>query len=333
MSQSRVGYTVEENDDEMFGKSIVLEEGEKSQGAPEPQPEPAEGGITPTVHVTEKSIMDLLQDFVAAKKPNLVILTPCYASQVFVSYMECLMTTLDLLRRVGIPCRTIFCRNDSLVSRARNNLVAKAMSDPAMTHMLFIDNDISWHPTDVIKLLLDDKPVVGGIYPIKQYKWEKLMNDPDNPFNSNVIQQWVQRKNRSLIRDVVSDLDMVKYNLVRYNVNYWNPTLQIHENLAKVRHIATGFMMIQRGTIELMQQAFPQTKYVDDVGFLDGEAENAQAYALFDCGVEDGHYFSEDWLFCHRWSKMGGDVYANVTIDLEHTGIETFRGAYLASLI
>jgi hypothetical protein len=108
--------------------------------------------------------------------------------------------------------------------------------------------------------------------------------------------------------------------------------LSIDQNLAKVRHLATGFMMIKRGLIERMHKAFPSTKYVDDVCFLSAEESNF-AYALFDCGVEDGHYFSEDWLFCHRWTKMGGSVYIDVSINLTHTGQEDYRGCYLSTII
>jgi hypothetical protein len=68
------------------------------------------------------------------------------------------------------------------------------------------------------------------------------------------------------------------------------------------------------------------------VGFLKG-SENDHAYALFDCGVEDNHYYSEDWLFCHRWTKMGGSIYLDVTINLMHTGNVDFKGSYLSTII
>ena len=125
---------------------------------------------------------------------------------------------------------------------------------------------------------------------------------------------------------------MIQYNMLSYNINYLSNSLSIDKNLAKVRHVATGFMMIKRNVIEKMALAFPSTKYVDDVHFLK-EEENKHAYALFDCGVEEGHYFSEDWLFCHRWSKMGGSIWIDVSIALTHTGIEDYKGCYIASLI
>ena len=234
---------------------------------------------------------------------------------------------MSLCSSIGIQMKVEFCRNDSLVSRARNNLIAKAMGDHTVTHMLFIDADITWSPIDIFKLILSEKSIVGGIYPIKNYEWDKI-SDP----NTHTIKKWIDAKNTSELRHIISDQDMVQHRMVRYNLNYLSTQLEIANNLARVKHLATGFMLIKRDTIEKMSKAFPSTKYVDDVGFL-SEKENDHAFALFDCGVEDGHYCSEDWLFCSRWSKMGGDVWADVTINLNHTGIEDFKGSYIASLL
>ena len=237
------------------------------------------------------------------------------------------MNTMTLFSSLGIKLRIEFCRNDSLVSRARNNLVGKVMYDKDTTHMLFIDADITWNPVDILKLVLADKNIIGGVYPIKNYEWNKLI-EPGH----NVVQEWIDKKNASQLSAAVSDQEFVQNKLMRYNLNYISSTLEISNNLTKVRHLATGFMMIRRDTIEKMSRAFPSTKYVDDVGFLQGP-ENEYAYALFDCGVEDGHYCSEDWLFCSRWAKMGGDIWADVTINLNHCGVEDFKGSYLASLM
>jgi hypothetical protein len=51
------------------------------------------------------------------------------------------MNTISVFRKHNIELIIEFCRNDSLVSRARNNLVARAMGNPKMTHIMFIDND------------------------------------------------------------------------------------------------------------------------------------------------------------------------------------------------
>jgi len=272
-------------------------------------------------------VISRITEYAKVRPLYLAILTPCYGSQCYVNYVSCLMNTMTLFSSLGIKLRVEFCRNDSLVSRARNNLIGKVMYDKDITHMLFIDADITWNPIDILKLILADKNIVGGVYPIKNYDWKKLIEP-----GRNVVQEWTDKKNASQLSGTMSDQDFVQNKMMRYNLNYISNTLEISNNLTRVRHLATGFMMIRRDTIEKMARAFPSTKYTDDVGFLHGP-ENEYAYALFDCGVEDGHYCSEDWLFCSRWGKMGGEVWVDVTINLNHCGVEDFKGSYLASLM
>ncbi len=276
--------------------------------------------------IQEPAIPKAITDYIAKNKPHIIFLTPCYNSSLYCTYTESLLQTMFMCKDLGIEATVHFCRNDSLVSRARNNLIAKAMHIKTATHFMFIDADITWSPFDILKLLVADKPLVGGIYPIKNYEFDKLAANP------NLVSEILARKQKSQLKDAHTDLNYLKTNMVRYNINYISNFLEIQNNLTKVRHLATGFMLIKRNVIELMSKAFPQTKYVDDVNFLTG-SENDFAYALFDCGVEDGHYFSEDWMFCHRWSKMGGEVYADITIDLDHTGIETYKGSLISSLL
>jgi len=276
----------------------------------------------------EKQIISFFQK----NNVKLYILTPCFASLCYVNYVYCLMATIELFRRFNIKLKIEFCKNDSLVSRARNNLIARGMTDKEATHFLFIDNDITWDPVDILKLLMADKDLVGGIYPLKNYDWDKLVKDTANPYNSNVIQTMLKRKNESQLAGIVTDSAMIQHNLLRYNINYLGQYLEINNNLAKVKHLATGFMMIKRNLLTNMMRAFPSTKYIDDINFLKPN-ENEMAYALFDCGVEDGHYYSEDWMFCDRWSKMGGEIYVDVSINLTHTGIEDYKGCYVSTII
>ena len=120
--------------------------------------------------------------------------------------------------------------------------------------------------------------------------------------------------------------------MLTYNLNHKSKQITIKKNLIEVKHIATGFMMIKRELFDLMFEAYADTKYTDDVNFLN-EEENKFAYALFDCGVEDDHYLSEDWMFCNRWSKIGGELFVDISINLTHTGVENFNGSFITSLL
>ena len=282
--------------------------------------------------LSNKGFEDTITKYIELNQPHVHILTPCFGSICYVNYVHCIINTIETFRKYNIGISIDFCKNDSLVSRARNNLVAKAMNNKSMTHVMFIDNDITWDPVDIIKLLISNKQLVGGIYPLKNYNWNNLLKDKKVASNQDIVKSWIKTKEESQFKNIISNENMIQHKLLGYNVNYLQNTIHVENNLTKVKHLATGFMMIQRNVFDTLFQAFPSTKYTDDVGFLSGD-ENKYAYALFDCGVEDDHYYSEDWMFCHRWTKLGGSVYIDVTINLTHTGIEDYRGSLIASLI
>ena len=316
--------------------------------------------------------------YIHIHRPHLYILTPCYGNLCTLNYVTCLLATVDALVAWGIKVDVKFCKNDSLITRARNNLLAIAMADVNTTHIMFIDSDISWTPYDIVKLIVSDKALIGGIYPLKRYHWNRIVGSEDQsqtqtqtqtqnisptinqesemylqrpvssasasasaietetepepePRKESIIHDLITRKAESSILSSMTEEGIARCNLVNYNVNYLNNTLVIKNNIAEVRHIPTGFMMIQRKTIETLYECSPHTKYVDDVGLLD-DTQNHFAYALFDCAVVDGHYLSEDWYFCNRWASTGGNVHVDVSINLTHTGIEDYVGCFASSI-
>ena len=289
---------------------------------------------------------------------KLAIGTPCYGGQCYVDYMESVMNTKILLKEMyGVECELILVKNDSLITRARNNIVARFLADETLTHLIFIDADIGFHPTDVIKLLKADKDIIGGIYPLKNYNFGEIKN----------MERILKSKDEYEYNKNVMDEDYMRHNLMRYNVNYEDELnekgnkvvkdekMEIKDNIMEVKYIPTGFMMIQRHVLEMMIAKYGELKYRDDCGFLK-ENENKYLYALFDCEIVEGRYLSEDWLFCHRWSEMNkftrssnegemnkftrssnegemkGKIYTDVTINLTHIGMHYFVGRYLSTL-
>jgi hypothetical protein len=196
---------------------------------------------------------------------NVCILTPCYGSTCFTQYVTCLINTTNLFKHFGITYALHFCNSDSLVPRARNNMIAKAMYDSAVTHIIFIDADIEWAPSDILRLIIADKGIVGGIYPLKQFHWERLLEE-------GVIEKYKKKKESSYMKSIEDDL-LFQNCLLKYNFNpvFGATNLEVSNNIAQVRHLATGFMMIKREVIECMQKAFPSTKYEDDIGYLTQE--------------------------------------------------------------
>jgi hypothetical protein len=117
------------------------------------------------------------------------------------------------------------------------------MYDKDTTHILFIDSDITWDPIHIVKLLLADKELCGGIYPIKKYHWDRLSREK--------LDEILKRKELPYNK-TLTDTQMIYHNLLHYNFNYLPNANRIENNLMEIYTLATGFMMIQRSCIEKM---------------------------------------------------------------------------------
>lgn len=58
---------------------------------------------------------------------------------------------------------------DPSVERARNILTANFLESDC-THILFVDSDIAFTAEDIARVTSHDAPVVGGLYPLKNFK-------------------------------------------------------------------------------------------------------------------------------------------------------------------
>jgi hypothetical protein len=93
----------------------------------------------------------------------------------FMSYIKWANTC----RQLGIEWTMETMTNESLISRARNTLVAKFLSNPTSTHLMFIDADIGWEPWHLLVMLNRDVDVIGGLYPMKTLPIKWVVNGFD----------------------------------------------------------------------------------------------------------------------------------------------------------
>lgn len=71
------------------------------------------------------------------------------------------MQTVGLLTRLGIHHG--FCHVHAQPVHTARNLLAKAFLDSDFTDLLFIDADMAWRPWDVVRLLAQPHPFIGGV--------------------------------------------------------------------------------------------------------------------------------------------------------------------------
>ena len=89
--------------------------------------------------------------------------------------------------------------------------------------------------------------------------------------------------------------------------------------LLEVKSVATGFLKLSRACIGKMIQAYPEKHYYT-------AERDKQFYPLFDHVFEDGYKWGEDYSFCIRWRKIGGQVWIDPEITMGHVGYKVFQG-------
>lgn len=245
---------------------------------------------------------------------NVLFAIPCYDQQITEPTMMSLIKTLMYFRDYNIKF-AVATITDSLINRARNNMVAKFMANEQFTHMMFIDADISWEPDSIIKMLWHNQDVMTAAYPIKKIEWDKVVENVNNNIPADKLQE----------------------NSMRFVVNAakdeFNKTLNVVNGAVEIFDAGTGFMLIKRETILKLIEAYPELKYSDDTGSLNDE-EKAWTYAFFNSYIDPhlNRFLSEDYGFCRYWQKIGGKIWVDPLIHLGHLGRMKYSGAMMTYL-
>jgi hypothetical protein len=259
-------------------------------------------------------IMDAVKNFLSINKVKILIATPCFGGMLHNGYFQSMMDLSNNFVRLGVPFEVITIGNESLIQRARNGIVAKFMSDENLTHLMFIDADITFSWLSIIKLLLCKKELSGGCYPKKCFNWDKIKHH--NQKNPNLKDDELMAKS----------LDYVFNPIYHHQDN--NIIIHVENGMAQVKDIGTGFMMIQKSVIIKMIEKMPETKYKNNVAGYGQNNMNDYFYSLFDCCIDPVSrvYLSEDYLFCKRWIDIGGELWLDLNTNLNHTGIIDYKG-------
>jgi len=249
------------------------------------------------------------------RKSKFFIATPCYGGQLNEPYFRSVIKMMTFFNGHQIPLAFGTIANESLVTRARNVLVAYFLASD-YTHLMFVDADIEFQTEDILKLYAHKKDVVVGAYPKKGVAWDKIRANLSDPAN----------KGKEL-----SDRDMASFGS-DYAINFKfvdkeTKTIGVENGLIKLHDAGTGFMMISREAILKMIKAYPELKYNNDVNIANADLKD-HFYALFDTMIDpiDRRYLSEDYTFCRRWQEIGGDVWLDPSISLNHYGHFCFQG-------
>lgn len=109
-------------------------------------------------------------------KVHLHIGIPCYGGMVSEPTMTSFLRFVLMASQMKLNWSLDTMVNESLVTRARNNLMAKMMTNNQATHFMFIDADIRFQPESIFQMIAHDKDVIGGLYPKKALPINYVIN-------------------------------------------------------------------------------------------------------------------------------------------------------------
>jgi hypothetical protein len=213
--------------------------------------------------------------------------TPMYGGLAHDAFVQGMIDTTRLFAEKSIPLNYCFLRNESLIQRARNYIVAQFLAS-SCTHLFFIDADIGFDAACVLRILAHDRPIMAGLYRKKTLE--------EVAFAMNIQ----PRPDGTTERDP-------------------------RTGAIRVGHAATGFLCIKREVLEVMHRNRPELHYKPYPTEGKPGPWREKTFLAFDCFIDDaGHYLSEDYGFAVRAAECGFASWVDPGIVLEHHGAACF---------
>jgi hypothetical protein len=239
------------------------------------------------------------------------VATPDYGGVLTSTYVRSLLGLANTAWSRGFSMQTRFLDGDSLITRARNRLVAEFMADPRWTHLFWIDADIGFEPEAALRLMLANRDVVAGVYPHKRDAWP------------------AEGLREALPAGTTRADFEARYPSFPVNLLNRRATAVDADGFMEVLDAPTGFMLIARRVFDQLAAAMPELRYTPDR--VPGGASHLQDlphYRFFDVLAEpdNGRYLTEDYAFCRRWQSIGGKVFVDARSRLMHQGLWTYTG-------
>lgn len=181
--------------------------------------------------------------------------------------------------------------NDALIGRSRS-LMCTAFLETDADVMVIIDDDIVFESPDFWKIVEGaraTRSIYGGVYVTRST--EPHISSRFFPDGQEIV------------------IDQ-------------GPVRRPHE----IQYLATGFFAIHRDVLEKMIDAEFEDAYgghkMQEVE-LGANRPFWPFFSPFVCREEDGrlHYLSEDWAFCNRARQLGFQIWADLSIVLQHMGL------------
>ena len=213
-----------------------------------------------------------------------MIAMPCYGGVVSDKTAKGLFNLGKELRTAGIDHGLLTMANESLVTKARSRIANFFMNNTEYEYVLFIDADIGFTPEDVFKLIISNKDITCGAYPMKGIPLR---------YNYNISQPEVREGDLVKIENIGFGFALIHRRVFEDISNKYKEELKYYP--------ATN------------NSSYPPT-----------EKEFHNSYHYFLELKKDMSYLPEDFSFFERAKSVGYTAWLNTTIKLSHVGSHVY---------
>lgn len=206
------------------------------------------------------------------------------------AFLDSLEGSLHLLG--GYEHAAVHELGNPYISAARATMLRKAMEWGADV-FIFLDDDVSWRPQDLVRLIEADGDLVGGTYRFKKPDCGSLHTSPQ--VHSQEVEYmgkcFLGERGRPLVRE---------------------------DGAIHALCLPAGFLKVTRAGVERFMRGYPELDINGGGDFVSTD--------LFNHGAYRGVWYGEDYALCRRWNELGGDVWLLPDLQLDHHGKGKWEG-------
>jgi glycosyltransferase involved in cell wall biosynthesis len=93
----------------------------------------------------------------------------------------------------------------------------------------------------------------------------------------------------------------------------------------RAEFVSGGFTKFSRNCIQKMSEHYKSHGYKDPTASF-----KEYTPALFECAItQDGLRATEDYVFCKKWTDIGGEVWIDPTVKFQHYGVKGWLGCFI----
>lgn len=195
------------------------------------------------------------------------------------------VNSLSSYHQAGIAFRLMALGNESLITRARNTILSTFFHAPEFSHLLFLDGDVHLPAEALARLIGHGVDAIAAPVPMKYLS--------------------PRGERRFSIGDCLGERGA----------------------LYEVTRAATAALLLSRRAVTaLVEEAVAQgrTYRLQTLTPGSGAPLPEQHYDVFQVGVVEGEYLSEDFWVCRRLRELGFSIYVDPAAVTRHHGMTVF---------